>query len=473
MTTKYLLGGVRFFVFQSKDMATMPELQAGYSTSILIDEVGMNRNLIRVQSCYPFKKYYDQFQVDFSLYPEDCYVFFLENFYHSSSFALWEAEFILSRLYTNKKVYIHSSKLKADEARDLMSRYPNIHMIILTDIEYVLHTELVQRKDISSIENIIYRNEDWIIDQLTDSKVEYPLKDILPPAYTNGKILEEKDNVSYIASFIEDDGVYTDSRSFYNRPREQQVENLYRQEAHKSAMLCTGRGCKYKCSYCFRGVKYSVIRQIPLDVVEADIEYLRRAGIKRIYFYDDCFITTNKDRLDEVVAMMKKFPDVSYYIAIRYEACTPEILEKFIGITFYNVQIGLQSIKHNSAHLRSFNNDKLISTIESMRKYSRGSFISIDLILGLPGETVDEFKESFKYALSLRPNGIVVNTLFVNPGTKLAETYETFGIKTKKVALNVPYIVESNTISANELEDCKNWLKDMTTIYPEISFILR
>ena len=465
-----LESSVRFFVFQSKDMATLPELQAGYPAAILIDKLGMNPNLVRIESCYPYKKYYDELSLNFNLFPEECYVFFLENFYHSSAYAIKEVEYILSRLDLNKKVYIHTSKMNSVDAIALAEKYRSIQVICMTDIEYVMTQELCNNVPICDIENVIYREGDEVKTTVS-GKVEYPLEDFILPAYTNGKLLREKDSVSRIAEFVEEDNQYTDINSYYNKPRCVQVENLYRQEYLKTAMICSGRGCKYKCSYCFRGVKYSKIRQIPLDVVEKDLSYLKHAGIRRIYFYDDCFITTNRDRLPEIASLMRQYSCFEYYIAIRYEACTPDILDQLSDIKFYNVQIGLQSTKHNSSHKRTFNHEKLVSAIDKFKKF--GSFISIDLILGLPGEGPDDFKESLRYAASLLPQGIIINTLFINPGTELANTYQSFGIKTRTVAMNVPYIVSSDTFSEEDLTECRRFVGDMIKMYPDVTIGLR
>jgi hypothetical protein len=48
--------GLKIFSLQAKDNAftLMPELQAGYLVALLSRKINMNKNLIRVESVYPF-----------------------------------------------------------------------------------------------------------------------------------------------------------------------------------------------------------------------------------------------------------------------------------------------------------------------------------------------------------------------------------------------------------------------------------
>lgn len=461
---------VRFFVFQVKDMTMLPELQAAYIQALLIDKLGMDRNSVRVHSCYQTKKFYKELTSNINRYKEENYFFFAENYYHSSSYAINEIETIIS-MTPNKNIYIHSHKLSLNDSVEFMKRNANVKMIIRTDVEYVALQELLYNKPLRDIPNIVFRDSDGNIVATKSEDVDYDLSEYIFPAYSNGKIIEEKDNVSRVVSLLDEDTEATDPAFIYRRPRAEMVDFLYSAEYYKTAMLTTGRGCKYKCSYCFRGVKYSSVRQIPLSVVEADLEYLASAGVKNIYFFDDCFVTTNKNRLAAVVELMNRFP-FSYYIATRYEACDEESLSLLATVNFSKVQIGLQSITHNSAHKRSFNHEKLVRTFDALN--TQRDKISIDIILGLPGETKDDFLATLDFALNLRPGMIVVNTLFVNPGTELDTKANDFKIKVNQtVSFNVPVITESATFSKEDLAYCRTILTNLFHSQKDIKLIIR
>jgi radical SAM superfamily enzyme YgiQ (UPF0313 family) len=72
-------------------------------------------------------------------------------------------------------------------------------------------------------------------------------------------------------------------------------------------MLTSGRGCLYNCSYCYRGAKYSSVRQISLETLKQDLDYLEELQYEYVYFYDDCFVTTNLRRMDEIIELLGKY----------------------------------------------------------------------------------------------------------------------------------------------------------------------
>jgi len=125
-----------------------------------------------------------------------------------------------------------------------------------------------------------------------------------------------------------------------------QMTNVLR-HAEERIMLSTGRWCKYKCSYCYRGAKYSKIRQIPLDVVEQDLSYLEKMGYSDIVFYDDCFLTTNADRINDIVILMNKY-SFRYHISVRFEMCSEEILKLISETKLSSIQIWLQSVNKDA-----------------------------------------------------------------------------------------------------------------------------
>ncbi len=142
-------------------------------------------------------------------------------------------------------------------------------------------------------------------------------------------------------NILDSDNADTDAGIYARWPQEK-YRKFIRQSPQVGAMLMTGRGCKYKCSYCYRGVKYSSVRQIPLDIVERDLQYLQKMHYEAVYMYDDCFLTTNFNRLEETLTMMGKY-DFHYGISIRYEMCFPKVFEMLGKINLFRVQIGLQS----------------------------------------------------------------------------------------------------------------------------------
>ena len=76
-----------------------------------------------------------------------------------------------------------------------------------------------------------------------------------------------------------------------------------------------------------------------------------------------------------------------------------------------------------------------------------------DLIYGLPGDTLQGFKNSIDFALSLYPNNLELFCLSVLPGTALHESAPGFGLEWQSGS---PYHVVNNpTFSKNDLQKAK------------------
>lgn len=446
--------GVRFVVPQCHDMAALPELQAAYASAVLVDVLHMNPLQVKIQSYYPYARHHAVLKDELAECDQSCLVFFLENFYHSSTYVLREVIDLLKAL-SHKRVIIQSYKIGEHDALQLMTMFPHVVCVARTDIEYVLHEHLIHKRDLHAIPNMTVRLN-HVVTHTQSEPVNYDLGVYLPAAYTNNIAFRDKDCADYIMSMMDDHA------KTKHAPLLTYMSDM--------VMLSTGRGCKYKCTYCFRGAKFSSVRQIPLHVIDADLTHVKRAGMKKVYLYDDCFVTTNKDRLTDVIELLKKH-DLLYYIAIRHEVVTPDVMEQLLCLKFFRVQIGLQSTTFHASHKRSFDAVKLANVMTKLNEAGAGT--SIDVILGLPGETAQEFMKTVEYAIALNPANIVMNTLFVNPGTELSKTVGEFGIKTRRVNFNVPYVIESSTFSEQDFAQCRQWMADMATHNPHINFILR
>lgn len=192
-----------------------------------------------------------------------------------------------------------------------------------------------------------------------------------------------------------------------------------------------------------------------------------------MYLYDDCFLTTNIDRIEEIVSLLASYP-FRYQIAVRYEICTPETLRKLEKLNISFVQIGLQSVSKstNAVIGRGFREESFRRVVSEFK--NRGTRVSVDTILGLPGETFEDFVETYKTAVMMEPNGIVVNSLFLNPGTKLSENSHEYGIEFQRSDVhNVPVITGSSTFSQANVARARNYVKRSMEKLPGIEIILR
>ena len=202
------------------------------------------------------------------------------------------------------------------------------------------------------------------------------------------------------------------------------------------------------------------------------MDHLSNMGVKEIYFYDDDFISTNYSRLNEITTLLWSY-DFKYYIAIRYEMCTEENFKLLEKLQFSFVQIGLQTVADGEFTKTRKVKIELFSQVVSKFKL-QGAVVSIDLILWLPWETLYDFLRTLKYTISLAPQSIVINSLFLNPSTVLFEKKDELNIITKHSDMyNVDTIEESNTFTKYDLEKARKVVMRAMDLFPNISFTLR
>lgn len=116
---------------------------------------------------------------------------------------------------------------------------------------------------------------------------------------------------------------------------------------------------------------------------------------------------------------------VGLAIATRPD-CLPadvlDLLEEYNKKTFLWVELGLQTSKESTANAinRCYKNSQFEEAMHNLS--SRGIKTVIHLIIGLPGETEEDYINSAMYAASFKPFGIKLHMLHIMEGTVLAAT---------------------------------------------------
>lgn len=182
------------------------------------------------------------------------------------------------------------------------------------------------------------------------------------------------------------------------------------------------RGCPYKCEYCLSSLDKSV-RNFPLPQFLESMQSLIDRGARTFKFVDRTFnlspsISTQilefflkqidknlflhfemvPDRLpDEIKALIEKFPAGALQFEIGIQTWNPQVAANVSRRQDYN------KVKENFRYLR-----------EKTKVHTHA-----DLIVGLPGETVQSFSEGFDQLVVLDPDEIQVGLLKRLKGTPI------------------------------------------------------
>jgi radical SAM superfamily enzyme YgiQ (UPF0313 family) len=191
------------------------------------------------------------------------------------------------------------------------------------------------------------------------------------------------------------------------------------------------RGCPYSCSYCYESKGEKNLRYFSDERIFAELNHFAESKPDSVFVLDPTF-NTNKERAKTILQAIKNAaPKIHWHFEIRGELLTREQARLFSEINT-SLQIGLQSSNPKVCALvgRSFNPDLFASKISLL--HEAGVSFGLDLIYGLPGDTLDGYKKSLDYALSLYPDNLDMFKLSVLPGTLMFDQTESLGLNAEK-----------------------------------------
>jgi len=192
--------------------------------------------------------------------------------------------------------------------------------------------------------------------------------------------------------------------------------------AHRIIYVEASRGCPFTCEFCLSSLDIPV-RQAPLDKFLGEMQKLLDRGLKQFKFVDRTFnlnVATSKTILEFFLARYQ--PGHFFHFEMipdRLPESLREIIAKFppgalqfeVGIQTFNEEVGAL-IK------RRQNYDKLTDNFHFLRGQT-GVHIHADLIVGLPGETMESFGAGFDRLIALGPQEIQVGILKRLRGTPI------------------------------------------------------
>ena len=230
--------------------------------------------------------------------------------------------------------------------------------------------------------------------------------------------------------------------------------------AHRVIYVEASRGCPFTCEFCLSSLDIPV-RQAPLDELLRHLQRLLDRGVTQFKFVDRTFnlnLTVGKTLLNFFLEHYRPGLFLHFeMIPDRLPEALREIIAKFPPAAL-QFEVGIQSFNDEVCRLISRRQDvrKLEDNFHFLRRET-GVHIHADLIVGLPGESVQSFGDGFDKLVGLNPHEIQVGILKRLRGTPIvrhdAEWQMTYNA-------NAPYeILQTRLVTFAEMQKMRRFAR--------------
>ena len=194
--------------------------------------------------------------------------------------------------------------------------------------------------------------------------------------------------------------------------------------------LETVRGCVFQCRFCYYPKSYDRVYAVSSERVLANLRHAAERGAQEVVILDPT-LNQRPDFLDFLRLLVQGNPgrQFTYFAELRAEGIDAESADLLRKANFTEVEVGLQSVDRRTQELmgRPVNLKAVQRGVEAM--LAAGIRVKVDLIIGLPGDTVDSVRRGLDYLSALRPAcDAQVFQLSVLPGTSFRQDAQQLGL---------------------------------------------
>jgi radical SAM superfamily enzyme YgiQ (UPF0313 family) len=230
--------------------------------------------------------------------------------------------------------------------------------------------------------------------------------------------------------------------------------------AHRIIYVEASRGCPFTCEFCLSSLDIPV-RQFPPAPLLLELERLIQRGVRQFKFVDRTFnLNVNISKAILEFFLERYQPGHFFHFEMipdRLPAALRQVIAKFpagslqfeVGIQTFNEEVGAR-IKRRQDYRRLEDNFSFL-------RQQTGVHIHADLIVGLPGESIDSFGAGFDRLIALGPQEIQVGILKRLRGTPIVRHDAESGMV---YSANPPYeILQTKNIDFPAMQELRRFAR--------------
>jgi len=204
------------------------------------------------------------------------------------------------------------------------------------------------------------------------------------------------------------------------------------------------RGCPFKCEFCLSALDKTAT---PFDIDEflGEMDKLYQRGVRHFKFVDRTFNLKIQTSIRIMEFFLQRLDDKLF---LHFELIPDHLPEKLKSVIerfpegSLQFEIGIQTLNSDIQKLisRKQNNEKSKENIAWLMEKTH-AHLHTDLILGLPGETIESIAHGFNELVKLNPHEIQIGILKRLRGTPIIRHTETYDMRFNP---HPPYNILSN-----------------------------
>lgn len=248
---------------------------------------------------------------------------------------------------------------------------------------------------------------------------------------------------------------------------------LYTDEdlARRLIYVEASRGCPFRCEFCLSSLDPDV-REFPLPPLLDALDELIARGARSFKFVDRTFNLS----LRRMEAMQRFFLDRwRDGMRLHFEIVPDRLSDRMIDIlkTFppggLHLEVGVQTFcpEAQEAISRRQDMERTVEVLQQLRAET-GALLHVDLVAGLPHETIASFGEGFDRLVALRPHALQLGILKRLPGAPIARHIEPCHMV---FSPRPPYeIMQTGTIPFADMQEIKRLARYFDVYYNSANF---